>query len=288
MNFYKSTDLACESYVRNCEKNKENGIISSLDSILGYDLIKTEITNEIGEKITGKRMGKYLTLYLGDAYKYNEKEKKNMSGALALSINELLKEQSIKGHTFLVVGLGNKNISSDSLGSICIEKMTPTHHLIGDKKIFQKFGYDLALFSSPVLGQSGIESGNLVKMVKNEVNADCVIAIDSCITNSPNRLCRTIQLSSTGISPGSGINASRSEISKKTLGIPVISIGVPCAICLSSLIYSTLSESMVNIDTEKLREYEQIYLSPSDVNLSLDTFSSIIKNGIISAIKGYI
>lgn len=284
MNFYERTDLACETYVLDDEKNKKNGIISSLFSSHGYDVIKTEITSKTGEEITGKKIGKYLTLYTGNVYKYTENEQDKISKALAFCIKEILSFLSIKETSFLVAALGNKDIKSDSLGPLCIEKLTPTHHLKNDKMLYSKFGYDLSLIPLPVLGKSGIESGELLKKALTLSGAECVFIIDSCVTKSIDRLCTTIQLSNVGILPGSGINYRRHEISKSSLGVPVISIGVPCAISASTLIYSQLKKTK-NIDLKFLKSYENLYLSPSDIDLFLPVLSNVIKNAIIEAIK---
>lgn len=282
MNLQIITDLACETYVLDDEKNLENGIISSLEDVFGYDVIKTEITNDKGKALTGKEIGKYLTLYTGNVYKYTQNERKKISSALAICIKELIADFNLKGRTFLAVGLGNRHIISDSLGVLCIEGLVPSHHLKGNR-LFSKFDYDLASLSIPVLGQSGIECGDLIKKAAELLGADCLIIIDSCVTSSLPRLSTTIQVSNTGIFPGGGIKSGREKISREKTGVPVISIGVPTTISSSTLLYYLSSKN--NLVLEATKNEEQIFLSPSDIDLSIRAMSEIIDEAIIKAIR---
>lgn len=278
------TDLACESYEADKEKNKKNGIISSLVEIFDYSLIKTEITNETGESITGKKIGKYLTLYAKNVWKYTEAEQGKVVNALSLCISELFDELNLKSPGYLVVGLGNRHISADKLGPLCVDEMTPTHHLKKNKVIFKEFGYDLSLLAPSVIGQSGIESADIVRGVIKSSGASCLILIDSLSTKSLDRLCATFQITNTGLVPASAIAHGRQEISRESTGIPVISIGVPCAICVNSLLSSEANDipgTKSNIN----RLDNTLFLTPKDIDIIVPSLSKIIAKAIIKSIK---
>ncbi len=286
MKSYPSTDLACESYILSDPKNHENGIASFLKTVDGYDVIKTEILNSRGKELTGREIGKYLTLYAGNVYKYTENEQQKIALALSFCIRELLNEFKLTSHSFLVVGLGNRQISSDSLGPLCIDKMTPTHHLRGDKDLYSKYGYDLSLLAPGVLGQSGIEGADLVVNAIKSTGAGCLIVIDSLASKSLDRLCTTIQASNTGVFPGSGAGKTRKEISHASMGVPVISIGVPCVVSASNLMRSFFEGDFWGANSdEKIKEGERLLVSPNNIDSIVDSFSSIISKAITDAIK---
>ena len=277
---HKLTDLACESYEQDKEKNPENGIISSLYDINEYSIIETNITNKIGEELTGRKIGKYLTLYSKNVWKYTEFEQKSVSLALSFCIKKSMKNFCLSKPSFLVVGLGNRQISADALGPMCIDKMTPTHHLKSNKNLYDAFGYDLSLIAPQVLGQSGIESSEIVKNAIKSINPACLILIDSLSTSSLDRLCSTFQVTNTGLTPASAIKEGRGEISSEKMGVPVISIGVPTAISLDALarFFKSENSSFSNIDCKD-------FLSPKDIDIILPTHSKIIADAITNVIK---
>ena len=287
MKEYLQTDLACESYTIDDEKDSKNGIISHFyKDIFSYDIIKTEITNKTGEKITKKSIGKYYTLYVKDAWKYTIDEKENISCAIAFCINEILNDFGITSASYLAVGLGNRNISSDALGPLSIDEMIATHHLKDNKNIYNKFGYDLSLLAPPVLGQSGIDSVDIIKYAVDVTKASCLIVIDSLSTKSLDRLCTTLQITNTGIKPASAIKEGRKEISYKSIGIPVISIGVPCAINLESLVYSFLEGNATSRKlTKKSNNNDALFLTRNEIENIVPAFAKIISNAITKAIK---
>ena len=229
------SDLACESYVLDDEKNLKNGIKTTIHSISQYQAIETEILSAKGEELTGKRIGKYLTLCLGNVWKYSEQELEAIIDLIAHSLNILFHEINIKRKSFLVVGLGNKRITSDALGPLTIEKMTPTAHLKEiEESLFNKIGYSLSLLEPKVSATSGQDSEALIFEVTKLTGAECVILIDSLMSKSRLRLCKTLQISNTGIAPGA-IRSIKKEISSETLKAPVISIGVPFVIPIDNI-----------------------------------------------------
>ena len=275
------TDLACESYEAEFEKNSENGLVSSLYELNDYSIIETKILNGVGEKITGKKMGKYLTLYAKNVWKYNPCEQKKVCSALSFCIKSLLTDFNLKSPSFLVAGLGNRQIKADALGPLCIDRLIPTHHLKKESELYGSFGYDLSLVKPLVLGEGGIESSLMVKGAIECCGASCLILIDALSTSNIDRLCTTFQISNTGLTPASAIEDGRQEISRETMGIPVISIGVPCAISIDSILSSFAScknSTIANIKSSFL-------VAPKEIDIIAPVLSKIIADSITDAIK---
>ncbi|MBQ7353117.1 MAG: GPR endopeptidase [Clostridia bacterium] len=278
MNNYLKTDMACE--IPNIKSySTADGIFTYTKTINNFDIIYTEIKTKNAELKTGRKIGKYATLYVGNVWKYTKNEQNNISTSLRILLDEFLSifKKTIKEVT--IIGLGNRNITSDSLGPIVIDKLVPTRHLIDTYPDILKNDTNLrlSLLSPGVIGQSGISSFEKVSVLLSEIKPDLVIIIDSLSSISKSRLCTTIQITDTGIMAGSGIRNEGKEFSKDTLGIPVISLGVPTTISLSSLIYSFCSHQNINIS-----EYEDFFVSPNNCNDAIEHISNIIANALQS------
>ena len=265
MKFTKDVDLATESYTRDEKNEKKNGIITTIIDICGSDAIKTEIINEIGERNTGKEIGTYLTLPLGEIYKYNDEEKERIKKAVGDSIRILINEISPKPKSFLALGLGNKTICADSLGCLVAEELVPTRHLKDNASLYNMLGYDLITLSPGVLGQSGIDACDHLSCILEKFRVDLVILVDSFMTLNEERLLKTVQISNTGIFPGSARNTNAKKICKSTIGTSVITVGVPTAI--------------------SLKKPNNVLFTRSDVENHIAPLSKVISGGIMIAIK---
>lgn len=280
MNKYLKTDLACETPHINYH-TKEDGVIVYKKEFCGIEAIYTEIISKRAELKTGRKIGKYATLCAGNVWKYTKGEKKKIISALKLVIYDFLFEANPEN--IIVVGLGNRNITSDSLGPSVIDKMFPTRHLKDTyPHIFKKLGScQISLLAPGVIGQSGISAFDKVSLLKEKIKSDLIIAIDSLSSISKHRLCTTIQISNSGILPGSGLNSDSEEISRQTLGVPVISIGVPTVISASSLVYSLLKENS-KINEEDIFAYESYFVSPNNCDEAIKHMSDIIAEALQS------
>lgn len=280
MNNYLKTDMACEIPNIKCYSTTD-GICTYTKTINNFDIIYTEIKTKNAEFKTGRKIGKYATLYVGNVWKYTKTEQENISVSLRLLLEEFLNifEKPIKEVT--IVGLGNRNITSDSLGPIVIDKLIPTRHLIDTCPDIFKYSSNLrlSLLSPGVIGQSGISSFEKVSILLSKIKPDLVIIIDSLSTLSKSRLCTTIQITDTGIMAGSGIRNEGEEFSKDTLGIPVISLGLPTTISLSSLICSFSIHQNTTVS-----EYEGFFVSPNNCDDAIEHISNIIATALQSLI----
>lgn len=224
------TDIATESF-RQLEGSagqltKKQGVIASQERLHGLELMAVDIINETGAQTLGKPMGKYFTLDLPQRFERGAEQFE----AAAQAVGDLI-QRCWQGHErVLVAALGNPDITPDALGSLAASQIIVTRHLK------QQAPADFAAFSSlalcrpGVLGTSGIESSQQVRLLCSHLSPDLVIVIDALAGADLDRLCRCVQISTAGISPGSGVGNDRQELSLQTLGVPVIAMGIPTVI----------------------------------------------------------
>ena len=197
-----------------------------------------------------KSKGNYVTIYFD---KINAKIVKILTHELKI----LFKKNKITNDDVLVIGLGNENLISDSLGPLTIKNIKVTGYMDNIRKIYAT--------STSIKYLTGIDSFIYIKSLVSNLKPKLLIIIDSLVTSSIERLNKTIQISDTGISPGSGVNINSKEINKYSMGIPVISIGVPTVIDISYLIDSKLSNTLV---------------TPKDIDVTIMEVSKIISTSI--------
>lgn len=187
-----------------------------------------EILNDLGAKSINKPIGKYITVEVPE-FSHESELLDGRLTALTEAIKNLIPENAER---ILVVGLGNENITPDALGPLCARQIFSTRHIKGEiiKDLGIKYMKSVASVSTGVLGQTGIESAEYIKGIVNFINPDAVIVIDALASRRLARLGKTVQLTDTGITPGSGVGNYRKAIDKSTLGIPVISMGVPTVV----------------------------------------------------------
>ena len=224
------TDIATESF-RQLEGSagqltEKQGVIASQERLHGLELMAVDIINETGAQALGKPVGKYFTLDLPQRFERGAEQFE----AAAQAVGDLI-QRCWQGHErVLVAALGNPDITSDALGSLAASQIIVTRHLK------QQAPADFAAFSSlalcrpGVLGTSGIESSQQVRLLCSHLSPDLVIVIDALAGADLDRLCRCVQISTAGISPGSGVGNDRQELSLQTLGVPVIAMGIPTVI----------------------------------------------------------
>lgn len=272
------TDLACE--IPNIKSySKADGIFTYIRTINNFDVIYTEILNANAEIKTGRKIGKYATLYAGNVWKYTKNEQNNITLSLKLLLKDFLNSLAKPAKSAMIVGLGNRNITSDSLGPVVIDKLIPNRHLIDTCQDISKEinNFKLSLLSPGVIGQSGISSFEKVSILLSKIRPDCVIVIDSLSSMNIERLCTTIQVTDTGIMAGSGLRNEGTEFSKDTLGIPVIALGVPTTISLACLI-----NSICDHENTSLFNYESYFVSPNNCDEAVENMSNIISTALQS------
>lgn len=306
------TDLAVEAKEIYEEQNSQ--IISgvqvdeSFDS--GVKLTDVKIVNEIGEKSMGKPIGRYVTLDAPDFANYDADAIDDISRVFAKTLSSIINID--KSKTTLVVGLGNWNITPDALGPKVVSKLMITRHLkeLVPDKIDENIRPVCAL-SPGVLGITGIETGEIIRSIAEKLKPDLIICIDALASRRTERVNKSIQIGNTGISPGSGIGNKRMEISEKTLGVPVIAIGVPTVVHAITLANDTIDlaiDAFVNQSKQGSEFYKMLksldknekgmllneilypyvgdmVVTPKEIDMVIDIVSKIIANGINIALQ---
>lgn len=222
------TDLAIELIDQKTFKTEEKDGIK-ITSIY-IDEEKSEIIN--------KKKGNYITIEFNDVTDHDNKEK--VKQVFIEELKKLLKKTNIKKEdTCLVVGLGNIESTPDSLGPKTIDNLIITNHLYNINELDKNFRRVSSL-TPGVMAKTGIETSDIIKSVVDKIKIDFVIAIDALSSSSIERVNKTIQITDTGIHPGSGIGNSRKEISKEILNIPTIAIGVPTTVDAVTIVSDTI------------------------------------------------
>lgn len=306
------TDLASERrdiYQKaNKLENEIDGIESSKEEINENIKVETvKITNENGEKAIGKPVGNYITIDVKQLKIAQEEEIEKAAETLSNQLVKVLDAHIDKQGEILVVGLGNIYVTPDSLGPKVINEIEVTRHIINYLPQYVEEGTRMVSAISPgVLGTTGIETVEILKGIVDNINPKLVIVIDALASRSIERISSTIQLSDTGIVPGAGVGNTRSEISEKTLGIPVVAIGIPTVVETAVLVNDSLDLFIAKLQDEaksndylnKLKEednYQEIReaLLPKDYNLIvtpkeiddlIENMSQIVARGINNAV----
>ena len=276
------TDLASEAKEA---ANIENirGISYCEKDVFGVAVSDMKITSEEGSSIIGKPVGRYITVECKKSWLLSDEEKENVISALTDYITELVP----KGNkTVLVVGLGNRDITPDSLGPRTVDGLIVTRHVKEyDPKLFDSIGQEeIAAIAPGVVGQTGIETLELIRGAVERVKPDVVIAVDALAARSVDRLGSTLQLSDTGISPGSGIGNRRREINRTSIGVPVIAIGVPTVVDSSTLVYDALSKAGIeDIDSSLksvLENGRSFFVSLKESDVALAESAALISSAL--------
>ncbi len=262
------TDLALE----NAESigSSAKGIVIYEDIKEDVKITRIKITSEDGEKEIGKPKGTYINLEV-PRFTAGAGLDKNIAKLLSYELNTLLPENR---SCVLVVGLGNTEITPDALGPKAAYKVLATRHI--SKELALKLGLSdiksVAVITPGVLGKTGIETKELIKSAADSILPSAIIIIDALAARSLNRLGCTVQISNSGINPGSGVGNSRAEISKKSLGIPVVSIGVPTVVDAKTLIS--------DITNNNEADCPDMIVTPKEIDMMINRASELIAAAI--------
>lgn len=257
------TDLALELSDRNTDLR--DGIKRQEREENGVKFTEIDIEDEKTAEKIGKPVGKYITLEFQNLQKISDYDeiKEQLKKALEILIET-------KRENILVVGLGNSEITSDAIGPVTARHILATRHIAGNfaEQIGLKGLKSVSVIAPDVLGNTGIEVIETLKGLCDRIKPDAIIVIDALAAGSITRLFTTVQLCNTGISPGSGVKNARKELSKKTVGVPVFTIGVPTVVDAQSLAYElTQKESLSDID---------LIVTPKDADILCHRISEII------------
>lgn len=207
-----------------------------------YDDISVSrvIVTKDNKDIINKKEGNYITIEFTDITNYEDREK--VGKILEKEITNILKLNNINSNEEgLIIGLGNNKSTADALGPKTIENILVTRHLFLLNTKIKKGIRKISAITPGVMGNTGIETTDIITSITNKIKPKFIIVIDSLCASSVERLNKTIQITDTGIHPGSGVGNNRKEISKDTIKIPVIAIGVPTVVDASTIVNDTIN-----------------------------------------------
>lgn len=311
--FQVRTDLALEAREKFDEDNVEiKGVrLEEEQATPDIHISSVIIETENGAKAMGKPKGSYVTLEAPNMIDEDEGYHREISIQLSKVLKRLLPQK--EDFTTLVVGLGNRAVTPDSLGPRVVDNLCITRHIIkefGRYVIGDSCHKSVSSIVPGVMAQTGIESMEIVRGITKETNPDIIIAVDALAARSTRRLNRTIQITDTGINPGSGVGNHRHALNGESMGIPVIAVGIPTVVDAATIVIDTMNnllEAMsqaeqlrrISNSYEKLdmmEKYELVhelltpqlntlFVTPKDVDEAVKRLSFTVSEGINLALQ---
>lgn len=302
------TDLAIEArefYSRQENNGDIPGVEVKVDRQKNVTVTRVKVVEEVGARVLGKPKGNYITIEVPKLRENDRDLHDQVANILADEIAGIVKlnDRSV----ILVVGLGNWNVTPDALGPRVVEHLLVTRHIkeyIPDQ--IDEGVRSVCAVAPGVLGITGIETSEIIKGIVDRVKPDMVIAIDALASRKMERVSTTIQLADTGINPGSGVGNNRKELSRESMGVPVVAIGVPTVVdaatmagdTIDMVIDSLMDESPKNGEfynmlkgmdrTEKYRLINEVIfpyvgnlmVTPKEIDRLIDDIAIIVANGL--------
>lgn len=287
------TDLALETTERFAEENAE---IRGVEVHEEYDEEKdvrttvVKIVTENGAKSMGRPQGTYITIEAPELSTPDEDYHREISEEISTHLRKLIdlkKEKSV-----LVVGLGNAAITADALGPQVVDNLLMTRHIIkeyGLRGIKHKKMHRISGIAPGVMAQTGMETAEIVQGIVSETKPDVVVAIDALAARSVRRLSRTIQITDTGIHPGSGVGNHRNGLTEENLQVKVIGIGVPTVVDAATIVHDSMAHLLDTLEETEQKEFldemiapnlYSMFVTPKDVDETIKYLSFTISEGL--------
>lgn len=287
------TDLALETTERFAEENAE---IRGVEVHEEYDEEKdvrttvVKIVTENGAKSMGRPQGTYITIEAPELSTPDEDYHREISEELSTHLRKLIdlkKEKSV-----LVVGLGNAAITADALGPQVVDNLLMTRHIIkeyGLRGIKHEKMHRISGIAPGVMAQTGMETAEIVQGIVSETKPDVVVAIDALAARSVRRLSRTIQITDTGIHPGSGVGNHRNGLTEENLQVKVIGIGVPTVVDAATIVHDSMAHLLDTLEEMEQKEFldemiapnlYSMFVTPKDVDETIKYLSFTISEGL--------
>lgn len=278
----RRTDLAVEArrlWDESAQKTTRlRGVRSRDTSREGFASTVVTVLDDEGARALGKPRGRYVTLELDGLLRREQDAFARAVRAVAGEVAEMVP----KAGTALVVGLGNRAVTPDLIGPLSVEHTLVTRHLV--EQLPEHFASlrPVAAAAPGVLGSTGMESGAVTAALARELDAQCVVAVDALASRAVERLCRTVQLTDAGIAPGSGVGNHRAPLTRESLGVPVVAVGVPTVVDARTLCLDLLGadeEDAQALDALGQRGAE-LFVTPREIDQRVAALSKVIGYGI--------
>lgn len=287
------TDLALETTERFAEENAE---IRGVEVHEEYDEEKdvrttvVKIVTENGAKSMGRPQGTYITIEAPELSTPDEDYHREISEEISTHLRKLIdlkKEKSV-----LVIGLGNAAITADALGPQVVDNLLMTRHIIkeyGLRGIKHEKMHRISGIAPGVMAQTGMETAEIVQGIVSETKPDVVVAIDALAARSVRRLSRTIQITDTGIHPGSGVGNHRDGLTEENLQVKVIGIGVPTVVDAATIVHDSMAHLLDTLEETEQKEFldemiapnlYSMFVTPKDVDETIKYLSFTISEGL--------
>ena len=264
------TDLAAEAHELWRQSSPKNtglsGVCARDETIEGLSLHQVEILSEEGERALGKPRGIYFTLDITPFFRHETGSFSRVIRALGTLLHPLLPENG----TVLVAGIGNAAMTPDALGPRTLDHLLITRHLGSVLPDFRS----VSAIAAGVLGTTGIEVAEWVRGIAHRVHPEAVILVDALAARSVDRLCTTIQIADSGLVPGSGVGNHRMALSRDSLGVPVISVGVPTVVEAATLARDLTGQEDV------FQEKGALFVTPDSIDLKIRELAKLLGYGI--------
>lgn len=280
------TDLAderVETYKKETSAENIDGVKVTKSNEEEYKITKVEVLDVNGEKALNKPIGNYITMEIKDVTIIDEEEKQKIIEKLSKLIEELIVKYD--NSSVLIVGLGNKSATPDAIGPETVEYVEITRHLKQyAPELLEENAREISAIAPGVLGTTGIETSEIVQSVTKKIKPGFVIVIDSLASQSIERVAKCIQLTDTGITPGSGVKNKRKGININTLGVPVIAIGLPTVVDMATITSDAISriykEQNVYNEVVKVLDTENYMVTPKEIDVIVQKISEILASSL--------
>lgn len=285
------TDLAVEAHEARYGDALCDGVTKNFSNVCGFEVTELNISEKAAAEL-GKPKGTYLSAEFGRLWQDSDEAAERAARLICALISRLAPSGD---GCVLVAGLGNERITPDAVGPKSVKMLTVTRHVKRlDPGLYSRLGFgECAAIIPGVLGDTGIESADIIRGAAEAVRPRCIIAIDALSSRRMERMATTVQVSAAGIAPGSGVNNRRAAISQETMGCPVISVGFPTVVDAVTLTLDMLEEA--GIEEEKLDAAAELlsesgrrslFVAPKDCDMITECLANVASKAINIFVHG--
>ena len=285
------TDLAVEAHEARYGDALCDGVTKNFSNVCGFEVTELNISEKAAAEL-GKPKGTYLSAEFGRLWQDSDEAAERAARLICALISRLAPSGD---GCVLVAGLGNERITPDAVGPKSVKMLTVTRHVKRlDPGLYSRLGFgECAAIIPGVLGDTGIESADIIRGAAEAVRPRCIIAIDALSSRRMARMATTVQVSAAGIAPGSGVNNRRAAISQETMGCPVISVGFPTVVDAVTLTLDMLEEA--GIEEEKLDAAAELlsesgrrslFVAPKDCGMITECLANVASKAINIFVHG--
>ncbi len=298
------TDLAVEArdLARERLGTEPDGITSGEEKGQYAKAITVKVLTPEAERVTGKKMGTYVTIHCPDIRVSQKEAKEEVARFLSSHLKQMLNDLGVGPEDeVLVAGLGNWNATPDAIGPMVVGKLLVTRHLHRVLPPEKRGGLrSVSAISPGVLGLTGIETAEIIGSVVEKTKPKAVIVIDALAARSTTRIGTSVQIGNTGISPGSGVGNRRFGITAESVGVPVIAIGVPTVVDVTTIVMDVLGaisrsgdQNVLELPPDRMRDavvnmigpdMSQMVVTPKEVDVIVEMMSTVVAGGMNTAL----